>query len=147
MMMMAMATAGGLLRRGAVRAASARALCAQPPAPAKASPAAPKAQFRVPGYRPTPMDRRLLLWSGRFKKEDDIPETVTVEMIEAARNKLRIRACYVMIGITVVGCLLMVISGKKAAKRNESLSGWNLDKKAQLKDEAQKESAEAMKAA
>ncbi|CAM9124778.1 unnamed protein product [Lampetra fluviatilis] len=105
------------------------------------------AQFRVPGYRPTAMDRRLLLWSGRFKKQDDIPETVTVEMIEAARNKLRIRACYIMIGFTLMGCLFMVISGKKAAKRNESLSGWNLDKKAQLKDEAQKQSAEAMKAA
>ncbi|XP_010771909.1 protein FAM162B-like isoform X2 [Notothenia coriiceps] len=58
---------------------------AEPPAaPAAAAPAAPavpapvtRASFRVPGYKPSNMDKKFLLWSGRFKTEDQIPEIVS----------------------------------------------------------------------
>lgn len=39
--------------------------------------------------------------------------TSRFEMIDAARNKLRVKACYVMIVLTVVGCIGMVILGKQ----------------------------------
>lgn len=35
------------------------------------------------------------------------------EMIDAARNKVRVRACYVMIALTIGGCIVMVIMGKQ----------------------------------
>lgn len=35
------------------------------------------------------------------------------ETIDAARNKLRVKGCYVMIVLTVVGCIGMVIQGKQ----------------------------------
>lgn len=38
---------------------------------------APRASFKVPGYRPSEMDRKILLWSGRYKTADQIPEFVS----------------------------------------------------------------------
>lgn len=77
-----------------------------------------------------------MIWSGRFKKEDEIPETITFEMLDAAKNKLRVKVSYVMIALTVAGCIFMIIEGKKAAGRNESLTSLNLEKKARLREEA-----------
>lgn len=38
---------------------------------------AARASFKVPGYRPSEMDRKMLLWSGRYKTADQIPEFVS----------------------------------------------------------------------
>lgn len=35
------------------------------------------------------------------------------EMLDAAKNKVRVKISYVMIALTVAGCILMVIEGKK----------------------------------
>uniref|UniRef100_A0A9L0JGY7 Protein FAM162A n=1 Tax=Equus asinus TaxID=9793 RepID=A0A9L0JGY7_EQUAS len=58
------------------------------------------------------------------------------EMLDAAKNKIRVKISYLMIALTVAGCILMVIEGKKAVKRNESLTSLNLEKKARLREEA-----------
>lgn len=34
-------------------------------------------------------------------------------MLDAAKNKLRVKISYIMIALTVAGCILMVIEGKK----------------------------------
>lgn len=91
--------------------------------------------YKLQGRIPTALDKRFLLWSGRFKTEQDIPEMVSIEMLYAARNKIRVQVCYLMIGLTVVGCLIMVVSGKKALKNHENLTKWNLEKKAKLKEQ------------
>ncbi|XP_014685055.1 protein FAM162A [Equus asinus] len=102
------------------------------------SPKAPSHAYshRVPLHKPTDWERKILVWSGRFKKEDEIPETVSFEMLDAAKNKIRVKISYLMIALTVAGCILMVIEGKKAVKRNESLTSLNLEKKARLREEA-----------
>ncbi|XP_043450246.1 protein FAM162A [Prionailurus bengalensis] len=102
------------------------------------SPKAPPYTYshRVPLHKPTHWERKILIWSGRFKKEDEIPETVSFEMLDAAKNKIRVKISYVMIALTVAGCILMVVEGKKAARRNESLTSLNLEKKARLREEA-----------
>ncbi|KAM8823396.1 protein FAM162B [Spinachia spinachia] len=99
----------------------------------------PRPAFRVPGYRPSNLDKKMLLWSGRFKTTDQIPELVSFEMIDAARNKVRVKACYVMIAGTLAACLVMVILGKRAVGRNESLTSQNMEKKAKWKEELQRE--------
>ncbi|KAI5948600.1 protein FAM162A [Manis javanica] len=91
---------------------------------------------KVPLHKPTDWEKKILIWSGRFKKEGEIPETVSFEMLDAAKNKFRVKISYLMIALTVAGCILMVIEGKKAAKRNESLTSLNLEKKARLREEA-----------
>uniref|UniRef100_A0A8D2AXN2 Protein FAM162A n=1 Tax=Sciurus vulgaris TaxID=55149 RepID=A0A8D2AXN2_SCIVU len=95
-----------------------------------------KYSHRVPLHKPTDWERKILIWSGRFKKEDEIPETISFEMLDAAKNKIRVKVSYIMIALTVAGCILMIIEGKKAAKRNESLTSLNLEKKARLREEA-----------
>ncbi|NXB55467.1 F162A protein, partial [Struthidea cinerea] len=89
----------------------------------------------VPGYKPTDWERRFLLWAGNFKKPEDIPETVSLETVRAAKTTLRVKFSYVMIALTILGCITMVVRGKQAMKRHESLTTINLEKKAQWKRE------------
>ncbi|NXV08695.1 F162A protein, partial [Cettia cetti] len=91
----------------------------------------------VPGYKPTEWERRFLLWAGHFKKPEDIPETVSLDTVRAAKTTLRVKFSYVMIALTIVGCIVMVVRGKQAMKRHESLTSINLQKKAQLKAESE----------
>lgn len=116
---------------------------AEPPlttTPAQAT----RAGFRVPGYRPSDMDRRMLIWAGRFKTADQIPEFVSFEMIDAARNKVRVKVSYMMMAATIGACLVMVIMGKRAAGRHESLTKQNMEKKARWREELEQERAAAV---
>lgn len=47
--------------------------------------------------------------------------------MEYCRNKMRIRIANYMAVATVVGCILMIWSGKRAAKRGENMANKNLD--------------------
>lgn len=47
--------------------------------------------------------------------------------MERARNRFRIKIANYMMGLTVVGCIIMIYSGKKAAERGETVSKANLD--------------------
>jgi hypothetical protein len=38
-------------------------------------------------------------------------------MLDAAKNKVRVKISYVMIALTVIGCILMVIEGKQVRLR------------------------------
>lgn len=49
------------------------------------------------------------------------------DVMEKTRNKTRIRIANIMMALTVVGCLIMVWSGKQAAGRGESVVKANLD--------------------
>uniref|UniRef100_A0A8B9BDP0 Family with sequence similarity 162 member A n=2 Tax=Anser TaxID=8842 RepID=A0A8B9BDP0_9AVES len=112
-----------------------RRLCSKP---LKESPPQPRSRsaLRVPGHKPTDWEKKCLLWAGHFKKPEDIPETVSIEAIRAAQTTLRVKVSYVMIALTILGCIAMVIRGKQAIKRHETLTSINLEKKAQWKEEA-----------
>ncbi|XP_005038515.1 PREDICTED: protein FAM162A isoform X2 [Ficedula albicollis] len=89
----------------------------------------------VPGYKPTDWEKRFLVWAGHFKRAEDIPETVSLETVRAAKTTLRVKFSYFMIALTIVGCIAMVVRGKEAMKRHESLTSINLEKKAQWRAE------------
>ncbi|XP_064342816.1 protein FAM162B [Camelus dromedarius] len=92
---------------------------------------------RVPAeHTPSQFDKKILLWTGRFKAMEEIPPRVPPEMIDATRNKARVKACYIMIGLTIIACFAVIASGKRAAERHESLTSWNLAKKAKWREEA-----------
>uniref|UniRef100_A0A8C6JNV2 Uncharacterized protein n=1 Tax=Melopsittacus undulatus TaxID=13146 RepID=A0A8C6JNV2_MELUD len=88
------------------------------------------------GLRPSKFDKKILIWTGRFKTEEDIPQRIPPEMLDKARNKARVKACYIMIGLSIVACFAVIASAKKAAARHESLTSWNLAKKAKWRKEA-----------
>ncbi|KGL82932.1 Protein FAM162B, partial [Tinamus guttatus] len=87
-------------------------------------------------YKPSKFDKKILLWTGRFKTEDEIPPRIPPQMLDKARNKARVKACYIMIGLSIVACFAVIASAKKAAARHESLTSWNLAKKAKWREEA-----------
>ncbi|XP_029384809.1 protein FAM162B [Echeneis naucrates] len=122
-----------------------RGMCNKPQEVKAESPAgATGASFKIPGARPSKMDKKILIWSGRFKTPDQIPQFVSVEMLDAAKNKVRVKACYVMMAFTVGACLVMVILGKRAAGRNETLTALNMEKKAKWRQELQEAKAAAL---
>ncbi|XP_026056255.1 protein FAM162B isoform X1 [Carassius auratus] len=132
----------GQVRRGVMTTGS-RRLCSKPQEGASA-PQAQRLGFKVPGYRPSEWDRKMLLWSGRFKTAEQIPEFVSFETIDAARNRVRVKACYVMMALTIMACVAMSVSGKKAAGRHDNLTSRNMEKKARWREEAQREKEEAI---
>ncbi|XP_045862540.1 protein FAM162B isoform X2 [Meles meles] len=100
-------------------------------------PQGPGKVHRVPAeYKPSQFDKKILVWTGRFKAMEDIPPRIPPEMIDAARNKARVKACYIMIGLTIIACFAVIVSAKRAAERHESLTSWNLAKKAKWREEA-----------
>ncbi|KAJ7397431.1 protein FAM162B-like [Pitangus sulphuratus] len=96
------------------------------------------------GRRPTNFDKKVLLWAGRFKKEEDIPKHISSDVLDAARNVVRIKVCYIMIALTVLGCLTMVITGKEAAKKDQTLLRVNMEKKAKWRAEVEKDQEAAV---
>ncbi|XP_060092822.1 protein FAM162A [Heteronotia binoei] len=115
-----------------------RRLCAKPQDSSAPKPSSESSgPFKVPGYKPNNWDKKILVWTGRFKKAEDIPEIMSFEVVDAARTKVRVRMSYLMIALTIIGCVGMVISGKQAVARNETLTSLNLEKKARLREEAQ----------
>ncbi|XP_026056256.1 protein FAM162B isoform X2 [Carassius auratus] len=131
----------GQVRRGVMTTGS-RRLCSKPQEGASAP--QERLGFKVPGYRPSEWDRKMLLWSGRFKTAEQIPEFVSFETIDAARNRVRVKACYVMMALTIMACVAMSVSGKKAAGRHDNLTSRNMEKKARWREEAQREKEEAI---
>ncbi|XP_051711360.1 protein FAM162B isoform X2 [Oryctolagus cuniculus] len=72
---------------------------------------------RVPAqHKPSQFDKKILLWTGRFKSMEEIPTEVPPEMIDAARNKARVKACYIMIGLTIIACFAVIASAKRAER-------------------------------
>uniref|UniRef100_A0A8C4UAN7 Family with sequence similarity 162 member A n=1 Tax=Falco tinnunculus TaxID=100819 RepID=A0A8C4UAN7_FALTI len=80
-----------------------------------------RSPLRVPGHKPTDWEKRFLLWAGHFKKPEDIPETVSIETIRAAKTTLRVKCSYVMIALTILGCIVMVIRGKQVRSEERFL--------------------------
>ncbi|NXN71313.1 F162A protein, partial [Himantopus himantopus] len=117
-----------------------RRLCIKPQEESQLQPRS-RSPLRVPGHKPTDWEKRFLLWAGHFKKSEDIPETVSIETIRAAKTTLRVKFSYVMMALTILGCIVMVIRGKQAVKRHESLTSINLEKKAQWREEATQSTA------
>lgn len=79
--------------------------------------------------------KKILSWSRRFKKEEEILETISFEMLSAAKkNKIWVKASYLM--TAVAGCVYMVTEGKKAAKTHESLTSLDLEGNTYLRKEA-----------
>lgn len=56
--------------------------------------------------------------------------------MERSRNRIRIRLANIMMLATVIGCVLMVISGKAAQGRGESVTKKNLDWHKQFNEDA-----------
>lgn len=64
-------------------------------------------------------------------------------MVEKARNRMRIRLANYMMAATLIACIFVSISGKRARDRGESVVQMNLDWHKQIKEESEKEKSSA----
>ncbi|NXI75173.1 F162B protein, partial [Rhipidura dahli] len=64
--------------------------------------------------RPTDFDEKVLVWSRHLKKED-ILRHISSEVVDTARNIVRIKVCYIRIALTVLSCVTMIVTGKEVS--------------------------------
>ncbi|XP_063150704.1 protein FAM162A isoform X3 [Candoia aspera] len=74
------------------------------------SPADAPSPFR---HNVTEWDKKLLLWSGRFKKEEDIPKHVSAKMMSASRSKIRVKVAYFAMAFLLLGFVSAIFVGKR----------------------------------
>ncbi|XP_058975346.1 UPF0389 protein CG9231-like [Musca domestica] len=87
----------------------------------------PQLKQGINNHEPNGLEKRFLVWTGKFKSVDEVPNFVSRDVMERCRNTIRIRLANIMMALTVIGCGIMVYSGKEAAKRGESVTKQNLD--------------------
>ncbi|XP_036214839.1 UPF0389 protein CG9231 [Bactrocera oleae] len=81
----------------------------------------------IHSHSPNNLEKRFLVWSGKYKAVEEVPSHVSYDVMERSRNRIRIRVANIMIALTVLGCCIMVYSGKQAAKSGDSVVKQNLD--------------------
>ncbi|XP_050309608.1 UPF0389 protein CG9231 [Anthonomus grandis grandis] len=89
------------------------------------------------------LDRRFLVWMGKYKTVDEVPEYVTRAVIDKTRNRIRIKVANYMIAATLGGCCLMMYLGKQDAKEGKSLQKQNLEWHRKINEDSKKESSVA----
>ncbi|KAI8041106.1 UPF0389 protein CG9231 [Drosophila gunungcola] len=97
----------------------------------------------IKNHEPNNLERKMLVWTGKYKTQAEVPNFVSQDVMERCRNKMRIRLANIMIALTAIGCAIMVYSGKQAAKRGESVTKMNLEWHKQFKDPQEGEKAAA----
>jgi hypothetical protein len=65
--------------------------------------------------------------------------------MEKVRNRIRIRVANIMMALTAIGCIVMVMSGKKAAERGDTVQKQNLDWHKEYNQKSTEEALAAMK--
>ncbi|XP_052893918.1 UPF0389 protein CG9231 [Anopheles moucheti] len=117
------------------------------PSPAGSSTGSNGANISAHTHTPNALEKRMLVFMKRYKSIEEVPNFVSQEKMERVRNQVRIKIANYMMIATAIGCIVMVISGKKAQERGESVAKMNLDwhkeynEKARAEDEASMASA------
>ncbi|XP_067647409.1 UPF0389 protein CG9231 [Eurosta solidaginis] len=92
----------------------------------------------IHSHVPNNLEKRFLVWTGKYKHVNEIPSHVSHEVMERSRNKMRIRIANIMIALTILGCCIMVYSGKQAAKSGDSVVKQNLEWHKKYNEESKK---------
>uniref|UniRef100_A0A182J8P1 Uncharacterized protein n=1 Tax=Anopheles atroparvus TaxID=41427 RepID=A0A182J8P1_ANOAO len=133
-------TSSGLPQRSRMltmlRSRSARAFCSKmepKPEQPKATPTGASAgsgsgpSISSNTHAPNALEKRMLVFAKRYKSIEEVPNYISQEKMERVRNQVRIKVANYMMIATAIGCIIMVINGKKAQERGESVSQMNLD--------------------
>ncbi|XP_044760743.1 UPF0389 protein CG9231 [Coccinella septempunctata] len=80
-------------------------------------------------HRTTNFEKKILVWTktGNYKSVAEVPEYVGQQVMEKGRNRMRIRVANIMMALTALGCISMVILGKRAHERGESVEKMGED--------------------
>ncbi|GJQ81648.1 hypothetical protein Trydic_g8526 [Trypoxylus dichotomus] len=78
-------------------------------------------------HRVNDLEKKFLVWTGKYKRVDDVPALLPASVVERARNLMRIRVANLMILCTVLASVVVCKLGKNARDRGESLQKQNLE--------------------
>jgi len=78
-------------------------------------------------YVPTNYEKKLLVWTKRYKSMEEVPQFVPQDVMERARNLFRVYGMIGMMILTFLGCVVMIESGKRAHERGESVTQMNIE--------------------
>ncbi|KAK4307061.1 hypothetical protein Pmani_021153 [Petrolisthes manimaculis] len=91
------------------------------------TPMPPKGRIRLTDHRASYLEKRILVWGGKYKSVDEVPDFVSQDSLDRAQNKARIKINLMMVAATLLACLTMVYSGKRAQEAGESVVKMNED--------------------
>lgn len=112
-------------------------------APAAGGPANPDINVSSRTHRPNDFEKRLLVFTKKYKTTEEIPQYINQDVMERCRNQVRIKIANYMMLATAIGCIIMIISGKKAQERGDSVQKMNLDWHKEYNEKARAEMADA----
>lgn len=93
-------------------------------------------RIRADTHKVNNLEKRFLVWTKKFKSIDEVPAYIAPEIMDKARNRIRIRVANIMMVGTLVACLLIAINGRKARQAGDSVQKRNLAWHQELKEES-----------
>ncbi|XP_071955479.1 uncharacterized protein [Antedon mediterranea] len=84
--------------------------------------------FHLRATRPNKVDRWILVFMGRYKSDQDIPDFVSDTIINSTKNKFRIIVNIGMGVFALLGGVVMIYIGRKRMQAGESISGMNIER-------------------
>jgi len=69
----------------------------------------------------------MCVWAKRYPSLNEVPDHVNPEVWKKVRSIVRIKVANYTMALILVGCGIMIITGKRAHDRGESLMQRNLD--------------------
>lgn len=91
------------------------------------SPSSPSPEKLGSSHKVDNLEKRFLVWTGKYKSKEEVPDFVSQSVMERARNRMRIKVANYMMVATLIGCIIMAYLGKQDAKRGDSLVKQNLE--------------------
>lgn len=119
--------------------------------PSKEAPKSPAADSSVNAtasigsrtHAPNNFEKRLLVFTKKYKSTDEVPGLINQDVMERCRNQVRIKIANYMMLATAIGCIIMIMSGKRAQERGETVQKMNLDWHKEYNEKAKQEAAAA----
>ncbi|VVC29579.1 Protein of unknown function DUF1075 [Cinara cedri] len=78
-------------------------------------------------YPLTKTKKFLCVWAKRFPTMNEVPDHVTPALWSKVRSIIRIKVANYTMLMIIVGCVVMVVTGKRARDRGETIMQRNLD--------------------
>ncbi|XP_058463233.1 UPF0389 protein CG9231 [Malaya genurostris] len=114
-----------------------------PPASDASQSVSATANLSARTHAPNNLEKKMLVFTKKYKSVDEIPSLINQEVMERCRNQVRIKVANYMMIATAIGCIIMILSGKGAQERGESVQKMNLDWHKEYNEKARQEKAES----
>lgn len=136
-------TGNGLLQSRSYASSSVEPSKEAPKPATAASGANPAASIGSRTHAPNNFEKRLLVFTKKYKSTDEVPPLINQDVMERCRNQVRIKIANYMMLATAIGCIVMIMSGKRAQERGETVQKMNLDWHKEYNEKTKQEAAAA----